>query len=805
MKKYSYGLISALNESFQEDIKTKRTKTLKESLESGDFVTKSDSEKMSKLKSDTPKCEDCGKPLSSKEIKSFGVSSLGLGQCSKCADNETINESAEESEELDKKEILNEDSYEFDKLVQGEDLFFRNSEGTALLGHYANNYPTVEEYDEGLLPENGATQEEYQDAKNAEQSGDVYEFLVVDENTLQPTSEVYTYIYGNNALYDFVTKQLRPVKVIKKLEESRTHRVLHKGDEFVNPNGVKCTITSVDNEHLLDGEPQVTYLIGRTYKCYKLSDVLGMLDQNRYKLLNEEAKPKKITKLIDTAKDTSSMVKEEDLVLVNATNAEPDYVITDVTELEDINLGDVQSPDIDAMLTMIQESIKDVYGPESIKIHIHSSNLLENGSFALVDITTPEILKEFEKINSKDTAVGKSLILENKSKGLYEFRVNNTSGTTRYLKRTKEPAKVIYEWLETEFLSEAKKAKEEEKKVHERTKLEDTINQFLNNNKELQLAIETVKMYIEAVGKEGKEAIKPMIEKIAVEFPVGVTTTDDSLTFDSRDNIIEILFGKEWIPSEPEEVEPSVPGTEVIKESENLTESYQQFNIGEIDVVYNPETQEVMYSIGADDTHDKKINLTKVPSVETPYNTETIIKNYIEKQYGPIPEEIENNTEEPEGEELPLSQEEPTQENMEDEVPMTEEDDEISQDAGLDQSEPNENEALEDSKAETGSAKFQKIKPNSGISVENIRTSELDGTVQADSAYIVVEEVELSDEDFNNFSSDLSKPQDFFTGVTPLDRKNYPFNVVKITNSNSSYDIIADPVGYNYRTLYCGY
>lgn len=577
-----------------------------------------------------------------------------------------------------------------------------------------------------------------------------------------------------------------------------------------------------------------------------------------------------------------AMVKEEDIVLVNATNVEPDYVITDVTELEDVNLGDIQSPDIDAMLTLIQESIKDKYGPDSIKIHIHSSSLLENGSFALVDITTPEILKEFAKIKSKDTAVGKSLILENKSQGLYEFRVNNTSGTTRYLKRTKEPAKAIMEWIETEFLSEAKKAKEDEELVHKRTKLEDTINQFLSTNAELQLAIETIKMYIQAVGKEGKEAIKPMIEKIAVEFPVGVTTTDDSLKFDSRDDIIEILFGKEWISEEPKETEPSVPGTKVIKESslpniskfiynldkdkgnawsaelytengngdkiiivskngksdntaenikkevenkyknlrgeitengnhiwfylkesDKLNESYQQFNIGEIDVVYNPETQEVMYSIGADDTHDKKINLSKIPSVETPYNTETIIKNYIEKQYGPIPEEIENDTEESE-ENLPLPQEEPTQENMEDETPITEEDEnEISQDAGLEQSTPSEDEALEDSKAETGSAKFQKIKPNSGVSVEELRTNELEGTVQADSQFIVVEEINLDDAEFNEFSSDVSKPQDFFTGVTPLDRRNYPFNVVKITNVNSPYIILADPVGYNYRTLYC--
>lgn len=610
------------------------------------------------------------------------------------------------------------------------------------------------------------------------------------------------------------------------------------------------------------------------------SEIDDAIEDSKAKgLYSEEEKPtKRITKLIDkskveekaTFKDkvkaikgslmkdkrrinksaqksaeniAGSMVKEEDLIQVNAVQTEPDYVITDVTELEDTTSGDIQSPDIDAMLTMIQESIKDVYGPDSIKIHIHSSNLIENGSFALVDIQTPEILKEFEKINSKDTAVGKSLILENKNNGLFEFRVNNTTGTTRYIKRTRKPAQAIYEWLETEFLAEAKKAKEEEELIHKRKELEDTINQFLSNNKDLQLAIETIKMYIDAIGKEGKEPIQGMIEKVIVEFPVGISTTDDSLKFDSREDVIEIIFGKQWIKEEPKEVEPSVPGTEVIKESKasveelwkyidskpnlkyikdikdnpqevsnmlnieakkdkelyrllhesSLNESYQQFNIGEIEVVYNPETQEVLYSIGADDTHDKKINLTKVPSVETPYNTETIIKNYIERQYGEIPEEIENKEETQE--DLPLPTEEVVTDEVIEEDAGEELENPIEQDADISQED---REAIEDSKSETGSAKFQKIKPNSGVSVEDIRETTKEGTVQADSSYIVVEERELSDEEFNGFTEDLSQNEDFFVGITPIDRKNYAFNVIKITNQNSTFDILADPVGYNY-------
>ena len=81
---------------------------------------------------------------------------------------------------------------------------------------------------------------------------------------------------------------------------------------------------------------------------------------------------------------------------------------------------------------------------------------------------------------------------------------------------------------------------------------------------------------------------------------------------------------------------------------------------------------------------------------------------------------------------------------------------------------------------------------------KELRDNIKEGTVQADSSYIVVEERELPDEEFNNFTDDISAVQDFFTGITPLDRKNYAFNVVKITNSNSNFSILADPVGYNY-------
>lgn len=125
-------------------------------------------------------------------------------------------------DEVDDK-IMNESAHgtdAYDKLVQGDDVYFRNEEGVALLGHYADNYPEPEEYDEGFKPEYGGTEEGLQKAKEAAANGDVWEFMEVFEDTLQPMNEVYAYVYGQDDLMEML-KTLRQVNVVKKLEENQ--------------------------------------------------------------------------------------------------------------------------------------------------------------------------------------------------------------------------------------------------------------------------------------------------------------------------------------------------------------------------------------------------------------------------------------------------------------------------------------------------------------------------------------------------------------------------------------------------------
>ena len=142
-------------------------------------------------------------------------------------EDEIINE----SEEAKGKEVLNElgtDST-IDKLIAGDELYFRNNDGLALMIRYADTYDQPEDYDEGYTQgwERGADEEfdkvqdeNFAKAKQAAEEGNVWEVLEIDEITLQPNGSVYGYLYGQEELAKFL-KEVREVRVVKRLEESK--------------------------------------------------------------------------------------------------------------------------------------------------------------------------------------------------------------------------------------------------------------------------------------------------------------------------------------------------------------------------------------------------------------------------------------------------------------------------------------------------------------------------------------------------------------------------------------------------------
>lgn len=110
---------------------------------------------------------------------------------------------------------------------------------------------------------------------------------------------------------------------VNKIQETRTHMQLQKGDKFVNEKGVEIEIIDVDKEHLLDGQPQVTYRFsGNTTNkdsyCYKMDSVVSTINQNRYKKVEEkktlqEGKRQRLNEENSKSKDLiNSMVTARD-------------------------------------------------------------------------------------------------------------------------------------------------------------------------------------------------------------------------------------------------------------------------------------------------------------------------------------------------------------------------------------------------------------------------------------------------------------------------------------------------------------
>lgn len=501
---------------------------------------------------------------------------------------------------------------------------------------------------------------------------------------------------------------------------------------------------------------------------------------------------------------TPEQLKEDTNIIVPDTSIEPDYIITDVTILNNVGDGDVQAPDIDALLTLVNESLKADYGENWGHINTFFSKIEESSSHALVDITTPELLKEFKNRGITDVAMGKNLILENANNGLVTFKVNALNGANRYTKNTTDAVQAIKEWIESEFLTEAKAAKEAELEALKVKTEEETINNYIETHKDLKKEIEDIKLFIE-LGKSVKdEGFKQMIQDkmygFASEFPMNIEIKNNkdnyTLSFNNIDEVVKQIFGEEWVKKAE------------IPEVVNLKESYEQFNIGpDLEVVFNPSTYETLYSIPSANVQDKKINLTKVPSVDTPYNTETIIKNFIETKFGRIPTEEEVKVEK----ETTTNDTTPTSEPVTDTIPAEEdtnikedslpkepaEEDNPQEDLDLDVDIDNLDQDTKENQAETGSATFVKIRPKQNANISTVRERLLDGdTPKTD--YIVVDYIDLPADQWNSMLDNLTTPQSFLEGVKPLDRRNYSFNVVKVTSADSDFALLIDPLGYSY-------
>ena len=542
---------------------------------------------------------------------------------------------------------------------------------------------------------------------------------------------------------------------------------------------------------------------GDTAKIASMNlDELPEADLKELGILREK-ETESVVRRVDAEKITDEgpdVINEEQYVTLNdgRDNEDTDYIIQDVTELEDVTDEDVEAPSIDGLLSLVNESLSAKYGNAWGYMKAHSIAKKESLQYAIIDIVTPSILKENKAAKMKDTAVSKTIILESiPNSKLVNFKVNTLAGTTRFSQKTSNPAKVFSRWLESEYLYD-EMVKDFQKKIEARqAELKDSTEAYLKENPELANRINVLKAQAKLLKdakmfEEGKDDLVTLMYGIAAEFPANTNTQTSDKTinkateiqtqaFDTIDAIVELLFGKEYVK------EPSKEEKEVAKKNKKaIKESYESFKIGEIEGTFNPETMEAMYSIPADNVKDKRINLSKVPSVETPYNTETIIKDYVEKNFGLINAEEEPTTDATPEVEV-QNDEEVVEEAADDTLPA-----EPTPVESKPEEEPIENQS------ETGEASFFKVRQSEPVNIETLQSKLASGIDTQASPYIVVEERTIPKEEMEAYLSDLSKPQSFLQNIGTIDRKNYPFNVVKLKANGIPYTLLVDPVGYDY-------
>lgn len=120
----------------------------------------------------------------------------------------------------EKNYVLTEDaSSALDSVISGDEVYFRDPDGVAMVVRYSKNYENPEDYDEGYKSEYGGDPEELEAAKQAAEEGNVWEFVEVDDDGTE-TGTVYNIVYGKEELRKML-EDLREVKMIKKLEDGQ--------------------------------------------------------------------------------------------------------------------------------------------------------------------------------------------------------------------------------------------------------------------------------------------------------------------------------------------------------------------------------------------------------------------------------------------------------------------------------------------------------------------------------------------------------------------------------------------------------
>ena len=69
---------------------------------------------------------------------------------------------------------------------------------------------------------------------------------------------------------------------------------------------------------------------------------------------------------------------------------------------------------------------------------------------------------------------------------------------------------------------------------------------------------------------------------------------------------------------------------------------------------------------------------------------------------------------------------------------------------------------------------------------------------EGESSYIIVKQLKVSNQEFDDICNNFSKTYDFCKEMEPLDNENYSYNVIKIVTDNKDFSLLVDPSGFDY-------
>lgn len=576
-------------------------------------------------------------------------------------------------------------------------------------------------------------------------------------------------------------------------------------------NGVK-TLISYETPILKLEDGNITMLCKPEHLTQTtLRHVREFLQQNGLEPLSK----RELLKLIN---ESNLEEQDETVKVVTANQKERDYSITDITELSNVNDGDVQSPiDIAGLLVEVDERLTESVGEDWGQINFQSTRFNSD---------TKDSNALFELCVGDKTYLMSMLLEENGSL----LKVNNTKGKTIFKRKTNDVTSLAESYIK-QFIPITESEKEEK---------EDLFEKILSENTSLSDRLVFIKLSIEglkSVDKDDKESLKAYIQRevysfvteLGTEVKNNVPSDEYTTELPTFDKMVEDLFGKEWV----KEVEE--PEVKEVSGSETLTEDVKQdpegplvcpkCGSGKYEEVVDKEYKDEETNRDATDFHFKCADCGheshKVTINESAEDNESFWKDYDEGviKIGDIIEtdsgkatlldvDREANYILVErisgiqpfvaawcpskrddhyfwGQGHYFDSEENARSFMNDKTLST-----VNEASDIESEESNQpKQGLG-----TGYAEFFRKPKN----INDLNDKSGKGFTDGDSSYLIVSKENLSKDEFDRIQDDFGATNDLCKAFEPIDSDGYAFNVIELSCNDYDYKLLVDPSGYDY-------